>query len=98
MELVTITAGGQITLPARIKRRLNLRNGDKAAFVEQNGQFMIVNPEIFSLAKIQLANDVIRKQQDEEAEQRRDERLKEMEAVIERRKNALNQNNPDHLT
>lgn len=44
MELAKITSKGQITLPVRIRRALGLREGDKVAFVEVDGQFILANP------------------------------------------------------
>lgn len=44
MELAKITSKGQITLPISIRRILNLKDGDKVAFIEKNGQYIIVNP------------------------------------------------------
>ena len=44
MELAKITSKGQITLPIAIRRLLNLKDGDKVAFIEKDGQYLIVNP------------------------------------------------------
>ena len=44
MELAKITSKGQITLPIAIRRKLNLKDGDKIAFVENEGKITIVNP------------------------------------------------------
>ena len=44
MELAKITSKGQITLPISIRKILNLKDGDKVAFIEKNGQYVIVNP------------------------------------------------------
>ncbi|MBR1883935.1 MAG: AbrB/MazE/SpoVT family DNA-binding domain-containing protein [Clostridia bacterium] len=44
MELAKITSKGQITLPISIRRRLNLKDGDKVAFIEKDGNFIIINP------------------------------------------------------
>lgn len=44
MELAKITSKGQITLPISIRKMLNLKDGDKVAFIEKNGGFMVVNP------------------------------------------------------
>ena len=44
MELAKITSKGQITLPISIRRMLNLKDGDKVAFIEKNGQYILVNP------------------------------------------------------
>lgn len=44
MELAKITSKGQITLPIAIRKILNLKDGDKVAFIEKNGQYILVNP------------------------------------------------------
>ena len=44
MELAKITSKGQITLPISIRRKLYLKNGDKVAFIEKDGQYILVNP------------------------------------------------------
>ena len=44
MELAKITSKGQITLPIAIRRMLKLNDGDKVAFVEKDGQYVLVNP------------------------------------------------------
>ena len=44
MELAKITSKGQITIPIIIRKRLNLNDGDKVAFIEKDGHFMLVNP------------------------------------------------------
>ena len=44
MELAKITSKGQITLPIAIRRQLNLKDGDKVAFIEKDGNFIIGNP------------------------------------------------------
>ena len=54
MELAKITTKGQITLPISIRRELNLKEGDKVAFIEKDGNYILVNP-------ISLAIDELRK-------------------------------------
>jgi len=44
MELAKITSKGQITLPIAIRRMLKLDDGDKVAFIEKDGQYVLVNP------------------------------------------------------
>jgi AbrB family looped-hinge helix DNA binding protein len=44
MELAKITSKGQITLPINVRRKLNLQDGGKVAFIEQDGTYTIVNP------------------------------------------------------
>ena len=55
MELAKITAKGQITLPISIRRMLNLKEGDKVAFIEKDGNYIIINP--VSLAIDELRNE-----------------------------------------
>ena len=55
MELAKITAKGQITLPISIRRMLNLKEGDKVAFLEKDGNYIIVNP--VSLAIDEVRNE-----------------------------------------
>ncbi|MCL2410317.1 MAG: AbrB/MazE/SpoVT family DNA-binding domain-containing protein [Treponema sp.] len=55
MELAKITTKGQITLPINIRRQLNLKDGDKVAFIENDGQYTIVNPTMLAFEKIRNA-------------------------------------------
>ena len=43
MELAKITSKGQITLPISIRRILNLKDGDKVAFIEKDGNIYTKN-------------------------------------------------------
>ena len=45
MELAKLTTKGQITIPAEIRKRLNVRAGDKVVFLEENGRILIENAE-----------------------------------------------------
>jgi len=53
MEIAKITAKGQITLPVSIRRKLNLKDGDKIAFIEKDGEYKIVNPTKLAIAEAQ---------------------------------------------
>lgn len=53
MELAKITSKGQITLPINIRKALNLRDGDKVAFIEKNGQYILVNPVLLAIREVQ---------------------------------------------
>ena len=55
MELAKITSKGQITLPVSIRRALKLNDGDKVAFVEENGQYVLANPAMLALRQAQDA-------------------------------------------
>ena len=53
MEIAKITSKGQITLPIAIRRKLNLQDGGKVAFVEENGQYIVANPAMIAFMEIQ---------------------------------------------
>ncbi len=45
MEIAKLTSKGQLTLPISIRRQLGLCMGDKVAFVERDGELMLVKAE-----------------------------------------------------
>jgi len=53
MELAKITSKGQITLPIKIRRQLNLQDGGKVAFVEKDGAYTIINPVSLAIKELQ---------------------------------------------
>ena len=55
MELAKITSNGQITLPLTIRRSLKLNDGDKVAFIQQDGQFVLINPTKMAFENAQNA-------------------------------------------
>ena len=55
MELAKITMRGQITIPAQIRRRLGVRDGDKVIFIEENGRVIIENAAMIALKNAQDA-------------------------------------------
>ena len=57
MELAKITSKGQITLPISIRRNLNLKDGDKVAFIERDGQYILVNPISLAIDEVRCAFD-----------------------------------------
>ena len=57
MELAKITSKGQITLPITIRRMLKLNDGDKVAFVEREGQFVLVNPTMIAFENARQSFD-----------------------------------------
>ena len=50
MELAKITAKGQITLPIALRRKLNLKEGGKVAFIDGQGGYFLVNPLMLAIA------------------------------------------------
>ena len=55
MELAKITSKGQITLPISIRRTLNLKDGDKVAFIEKYGNYIVINPVSLAIDKVREA-------------------------------------------
>ena len=54
MEAARITAQGQITIPIKIRKKLNLKEGDKVIFFEErNGRFFFENPALLAFDQIQ---------------------------------------------
>jgi len=55
MELVKILEKGKITIPLVVMRKLNLKDGGKVAFVEDDGEYKIVNPTKMAILEAQEA-------------------------------------------
>ena len=43
MEVARLSDRGYITIPDSVRRKLNLKNGDKVCFIEENGKYYITN-------------------------------------------------------
>lgn len=56
MNLAKISANGQITVPAEIRRQLGLKSGDKILFFKKpNGEIVINNASVQAIYKAQKA-------------------------------------------
>ena len=56
MNLATVSANGQITVPIEIRRSLNLRTGDKLLFLrKKNGEVTVSNSAVIALERAQAA-------------------------------------------
>lgn len=56
MNLATVSANGQITIPIEIRRSLNLKTGDKLLFLrKKNGEIIVNNPAALALENAQKA-------------------------------------------
>lgn len=55
MELAKITTKGQITIPIHIRKKLNLKDGDKVLFIEENGRVVMENSTKVALREVQDA-------------------------------------------
>jgi len=53
MELAKVTSNGQITIPAGIRRRLDLKDGDKVLFLESNDGVIMLNSSMVALKQLQ---------------------------------------------
>lgn len=53
MELAKVMSKGQVTIPINIRKKLNLKEGDKVIFVEKDGNIIIENSSMIALQKIQ---------------------------------------------
>jgi len=56
LELATVSANGQITVPAPIRRKLHLSAGDKVAFIDSpDGNITVAKGDLAALARAQAA-------------------------------------------
>ncbi len=55
MELATVTSKGQITIPRFIRKKMNLKQGDKVLFIEDGGRCFLQNSNTVSLSNFQSA-------------------------------------------
>ena len=55
MEVAKITSKGQITIPVGVRRRMNLKDGDKVIFLEQGGRFYVENAALVAITRAQEA-------------------------------------------
>jgi AbrB family looped-hinge helix DNA binding protein len=53
MEIAKVTSNGQITIPADIRRRLKIKDGDKVLFLVSNDGVMMFNSSLIALQQFQ---------------------------------------------
>ena len=53
MEIARVSSKGQITIPIEIRKKLNLKEGDKVLFAEENGNVYVLNASLVALKEIQ---------------------------------------------
>lgn len=53
MELARITSKGQITIPSEIRKKLNLKEGDKVIFIEDGDKIIFANSSMVALKEFQ---------------------------------------------
>ena len=53
MELAKVTVRGQITIPKEIRKKLNIKDGDKVVFLEEDGKVIMENSAMLALREVQ---------------------------------------------
>lgn len=53
MEVSRISSKGQVTIPKSIREILNLSEGDRVAFIEENGKVVITKASLVALRDLQ---------------------------------------------
>ena len=53
MEIAKVTSNGQITIPSDIRRRLNIKDGDKVLFLESDEGVLMLNSSMIALKQFQ---------------------------------------------
>ncbi len=79
MEVSRISSKGQVTIPKSIRELLNLNEGDRVAFIEDNGKVVISKASLIALHELQ---DALSKEAREKGITEED-LLKELEVVRE---------------
>jgi AbrB family looped-hinge helix DNA binding protein len=79
MEVSRISSKGQVTIPKAIRERLNLEEGDKVAFIEENGKIVISKSSVAALKEFLS----IMSKEAESKGVREEELLKDLEDVRE---------------
>ena len=53
MEISRVTSKGQITIPVEIRKKLNLKTGDKVVFIEDGDRIIFANSSMVALRNFQ---------------------------------------------
>lgn len=56
MELAKVSANGQVTIPVEIRKKLQVKSGDKILFIEQDGEIVIRNASSTAIVRTQDAS------------------------------------------
>jgi len=55
VEIAKITTKGQITIPIVVRKRMNLKDGDKVLFIEDGDRFYVENAALVAINRMQEA-------------------------------------------
>jgi AbrB family looped-hinge helix DNA binding protein len=69
MELAKVTSQGQITIPAEIRKYLNVKGGDKVVLIKENGRVLMANSTMLALKELQEAFEGVAERMEIETEQ-----------------------------
>lgn len=53
MEVAKVMSKGQVTIPISVRKKLNIKEGDKVVFIEKDGLMLIANSGMLALKRIQ---------------------------------------------
>lgn len=90
MELAKITTRGQITIPAEIRKKLGVKDGDKVVFLEENGRIVVANSAMVALKSAQDAFAEEAQRQNLETEQDVVDMVKDVRREVAGERNAHN--------
>lgn len=66
MNLAKVSSNGQITVPVEIRRKLNIKEGDKIIFLEKSsGEIFLQNSSLFAIKQAQSKLSDIDQSEDE---------------------------------
>lgn len=51
----TLTSKGQVTVPVKVRRRFDMKEGDELVFIEENGRLYVENAVSLAFARVQDA-------------------------------------------
>jgi len=55
MEIAKVSSKGQVTIPIEIRKKLNLKEGDKVLFIEEGGKIILLNAGYVAIKEAQEA-------------------------------------------
>jgi antitoxin PrlF len=66
MNLAKVSSNGQITVPVEIRRKLNIKHGDKIIFLEKpSGEIVLQNSSIFAIRQAQSKLEDVDRSEDD---------------------------------
>lgn len=82
MEVAKLSSKGQITIPVSIRKKLQLKTGDKIVILEENGRFYLENSALIAFNRISKDFENSAKEAGFETEDDMQEYMKEIRKEI----------------